>query len=149
VAYLVDTSVLVRLANLADSLYPAAARAVTELHHRRETLHIAPQNLVEFRSVATRPTEQNGLGLPPAVVEAQIDSFEGTFSLLSETPDIYPIWKALVSSIGVIGKQVHDARLVAVCHVHGITSVLTFNVAHFTSLAAFAPGISVVDPINI
>ena len=42
----------------------------------------------------------------------------------------YPAWKALVNALGVIGKQVHDARLVAVCHVHAVTHLLTFNVAH-------------------
>jgi hypothetical protein len=62
-AYLIDTSVLARLANVDDLSYPAAFHAVTELHRRGEVLHIAPQNLVEFRSVATRPAAVNGLGL--------------------------------------------------------------------------------------
>jgi len=44
--------------------------------------------------------------------------------LVAETPDIDPAWKALVGALGVIGKQVHDARLVAVCHVHGVTHLL-------------------------
>jgi hypothetical protein len=51
--------------------------------------------------------------------------------------------------LGVIGKQVRDARHVAVCHVHGVTHVLTINVAHFTRLAAAASGIVVVDPAAV
>jgi len=69
VAVLVDTSVLIRLANAADSSHAVAARAVVELHRRGEVLHLTPQNLVEFRAVATRPTGVNGLGLSPQEAE--------------------------------------------------------------------------------
>lgn len=75
--------------------------------------------------------------------------FEGTFPLLAETPDIYPAWKAFVGALGVVGKRVHDARLVAVCHVHAVTHVLTFNVSHFVGLAGFGQGIVVVDPATV
>jgi predicted nucleic acid-binding protein len=71
------------------------------------------------------------------------------FPLLEETPAIFPAWKALVSALGVIGKQVHDARLVAVCHVHGVANILTFNTGHFTRLAAFGPGLAVLDPAAV
>jgi predicted nucleic acid-binding protein len=148
-AYLVETSILVRLANTADANHTVAAQAVLRLHRRGESLRTTPQNFVEFRNCATRPISANGLGLAPAVVEAQTTAFETTFPLLPETPDIYPAWKALVQASGVIGKQVHDARLVAVCHVYGITHVLTFNVQHFVRFAAFGPGIAVVDPSSI
>jgi hypothetical protein len=51
--------------------------------------------------------------------------------------------------VGIIGKRVHDARLVAVCHVHAVTHMLTFNVAHFAGMAAFGPGIIVVDAATV
>jgi hypothetical protein len=54
-----------------------------------------------------------------------------------------------VSGAGVIGKRVHDARLVATCHAHAVTHLLTFNVSHFTQMAAFGPGIVVVDPATL
>ena len=50
---------------------------------------------------------------------------------------------------GVIGKQVHDARLVAVCHVYGITHLLTFNVPHFSKFSAFGQGVVIVDPASV
>jgi hypothetical protein len=105
--------------------------------------------MIEFRNVATRPVTVNGLGLSTVDTEALAATFEARFPLLAETPDIYPAWKAVVSALGVIGKQVHDARLVAVCHVHAVTHVLTFNVAHFARLAGFGPGILVVDPASV
>ena len=148
-AYLIDTSILARLANTADALYPTADRAVTELHRAGEVLHITPQNLVEFRNLATRPRVVNGLGLSAVDAEAKAAVFEGKFPLLAETPDIYPAWKALVGGLGIIGKRVHDARLVAVCHVHAVTHLLTFNVSHFAGMAGFGPGIVVVDPTTV
>lgn len=148
-AQLVDTSILGRLANSADAFHGVAVRAVVELHRRGETLHITSQNVIEFRSVATRPASINGLGLSPSETEAKVSSFEGAFPLLEENPNIYPAWKLLVMSLGVVGKQVHDARLVAICHVHRITHMLTFNVPHFARLAGFGPGIIVVDPTTI
>src|SRR5262245_38726702 len=148
-AYLLDTTILGRLANASDVQHAVAARAVLELHRRGEVLHITPQILVEFRNVATRPVAVNGLGLSTVDAEALAATFEARFPLLTETPDIYPAWKALVAALGVIGKQVHDARLVAVCHVHAVTHVLTFNVAHFVRLAGFGPGVVVVDPATV
>jgi predicted nucleic acid-binding protein len=149
VAYLIDTSILVRLANTVDARHAIATGAVLELHRRGEVIHMTPQVLIEFRNVATRPVAVNGLGLTAANAELHAAVFETRFPLLSETPDIYPAWKALVTALGVIGKQVHDARLVVVCHVHSVTHLLTFNVSHFVRMAGFAPGIVVVDPASV
>jgi predicted nucleic acid-binding protein len=148
-AFLVDTSILGRLANRTDPSYLVADRAVTELHRRGESLHLTPQNLVEFRNVATRPAAANGLGLTPAEAEAKAADFEALFPLLPETADIYPAWKTLVVAAATIGKQVHDARLVAVCHVSGVSHLLTFNTAHFARLASFGPGIVLVHPASV
>jgi predicted nucleic acid-binding protein len=148
-AFLVDTSVLVRLANTNDPQHAVAARAVLELHRRGEVLHITPQVLIEFRNVATRPKTANGAGLPIVEAETHAAAFESKFPLLAETPDIYPTWKGLVGAQGIIGKQVHDARLVAVCHVHGVSHLLSFNISHFARMSAFGPGLAVVDPANV
>jgi predicted nucleic acid-binding protein len=146
---MVDTSILGRLANKADQFYPVALRAVVELHRRGEVLHVTPQNLIEFRNAATRPTTSNGLGLSAAEAEAKASVFEAAFPLLVEIPDIYPAWKTLVYTLNVIGKLVHDARLIAVCHVHGISHLLTFNVPHFARLATYGPGIAVIEPASV
>ena len=148
-AVLIDTSILGRLANRADVAHPVAANAVAELHRRGEVLHVTPQNLIEFRNFATRPVSANGLGLAAAAAEGLGATFEAAFPLLGETPDIYPAWKAIVGALGVVGKQVHDARLVAVCHVHAVTHLLTFNVAHFVRMAGFGPGVVVIDPATV
>jgi predicted nucleic acid-binding protein len=118
---------------------------VIELYRRGEVLHVTPQVLIEFRNVATRPINANGLGLPTKDAETQAAAFETAFPLLPDTSDIYSAWKEIVEKLGVIGKQVHDARLVAVCQVHGMSHLLTFNVVHFARMAGFGSGIGVVD----
>lgn len=148
-AYLVDTSILGRVANVNDAMYSVATGAVLELHRRGETLHVSPQVMIEFRSVATRPIAVNGLGLSPTETETLAATFESRFPLLQETPAVYPAWKAIVAALGVIGKQVHDARHVAFCHVNAVTHVLTFNVPHFSRLATFGQGVVVVDPTTV
>lgn len=147
--YLLDTNILVRLANAADVRHSEAILAVLKLHRGGQAIHSTSQVLIEFRNVATRPVALNGLGLPSVDAAAQTVAFEAQFPLLPGTPDILPSWKAIVDSFGVIGKQVHDACLVAVCHVHALTHLLTFNVAHFARLATFGQGVIVVDPTSV
>lgn len=148
-AYLVDTSLLARLANKSDAQHSVAVAAVLQLHRLGEVLHITPQVLVEFRNVATRPINLNGLGLLTSDTESQTLEFEALFPLLVETADIYPAWKGIVETLGIVGKQVHDARLVAVCHAHGVTHLLSFNVGHFNRMAGVGPRIEVVNPRNV
>lgn len=145
-AILTDTNILVRLANKSDALFQVAFNAVAKLHRRGETLHITPQNLIEFRHVATRPTAANGLGLSVTTTEQQAADFETKFPLLPDSADIYPAWKSLVQAVPIIGKKVHDARLVAVCHAHGISHLMTFNLADFAPMSSFGPGVTIVDP---
>ena len=146
---LLDTSVLGRLANRADASHTIATTAIAKLHRRGERLRITAQNLIEFRNFATRPTTANGLGLSTVDASALGSTFEASFPLLVETPAIYPTWLTLVDALGVVGKQVHDARLVAVCHVHAVTHLLTFNIGHFSRLAAFGSGLVILDPAKI
>lgn len=148
-AVLIDTSLLGRLANRADTAHAIAQAAVAELHRRGESLHVTAQNLIEFRNFATRPIAANGLGLTPAAAAKLTATFEAAFPLLPETPAIYPAWRTLVDTLRIVGRQVHDARLAAVCHVHGVSHLLTFNVGHFTRLAAAPPGIVVLDPAKL
>ena len=148
-ALILDSSVLVRLANASDALHPTATRAVLELRRRGETLFITPQGPAEFWVVATRPVAVNGLGLSAVQAEARLGTLEALFPLLEDGPGMYAAWRDSVVGLGVVGKQAHDARLVAACRVHGAAGVVTFNVRHFARLAAFWPGIRVVDPATV
>ncbi|MGI4788089.1 MAG: type II toxin-antitoxin system VapC family toxin [Janthinobacterium lividum] len=148
-AHLLDSSILLRHTNPSDPLHLVAANAILTLHRQGEVLHTAPQIFTEFRCVVTRPADVNGLGLSSAEAQAKAAIYEAEFPLLLETPELFVSWKALVEAADVRGKQVHDARLIAICQVYGITNILTFNVRHFTRMAAFVPGLVIIDPTSI
>src|SRR5690242_5622757 len=98
-AHLLDTNILGRLANARDPGNPIATRHATVLHRAGEVLYITPQTLIEFRSVATRPTAVNGLGMSAAAAQAEAAGFEAKFPLLPDTPAVYPAWKAIVHAL--------------------------------------------------
>jgi hypothetical protein len=87
--------------------------------------------LYEFWVVATRPTENNGLGLLPEEADQEITSILKFFRLRYDNRGIFSRWRELVVSRAVKGKPAHDARLAATMHQHAITHILTFNFADF------------------
>jgi predicted nucleic acid-binding protein len=148
VAYLLDTSVLARLANQADAQHAIAVQSVVGLHRGGEVLCVTPQVLIEFRSVATRPKESNGLGMASADAVKEAAVFEQVFPLMLDTAEVYAAWKRIVETLQFTGKQVHDARLIAMCQVRGINDLLTFNVGHFQRIAACGPTVKIVSPVE-
>jgi predicted nucleic acid-binding protein len=142
---LVDTSTLLRTLQRGHPQYETATRALEILPGRGRELHIVAQNLIELWTVATRPLEQNGLGMSPSGTAAELRRLKGMFLLLPETPAIYPAWEALVIKHRVLGKPAHDARLVAAMQVHGLTAILTFDKSGFSRF----PGIEVVFPEDV
>ena len=139
---LVDSNILLRSLHPGHPHYAAAENSVAELRLRNETLCIAPQTLIEFWAVAR---EDNGLGLPTARVATELMSLRRLFRLLPSTPEVLEAWQRIVVTHGIVGKQTHDAHLVAIMQVHSVQSVLTFNVSHFTRF----PNITVLNPAQI
>jgi predicted nucleic acid-binding protein len=142
---LIDTNTLLRTLQVRHPQYETAVRALEILPGRGRDLHIVPQNLVELWVVATRPVEQNGLGMAPSAVAMELTRIKGMFDLLPDTPAIYPVWESLVTQYQVTGKPAHDARLVAAMLVHGLTAILTFDKTGFSRYS----GIEVVNPADV
>src|SRR5579872_4470331 len=128
---LVDTSILARSVYKSDPLHQVAVDAVDALRQQNEQLCLVPQNFYEFWVVCTRPAGQNGLGMTPAEVDAEIARLEQLFAVLQEVPAIFPEWWRIVTRYQVCGKNGHDARLVAAMTVHGVGRILTFNTQDF------------------
>jgi len=129
-AVLLDTNVLLRLAQPQHPSAPLAAKALKALRAGNETLHIAQQNIVEFWALATRPIDANGLGFTTRQAAEEVGALKRLFLLLPELP-LQDAWERLVVEYRVSGKNAHDARLVAAMVVHGIESILTFNTQDF------------------
>ena len=138
---LVDTNVLLLRLTLRHEHHRNAVHATARLIESAEPAHVTPQNIAEFWAAATRPTARNGLGLSPATAAAEIERIERVFVLLPDEPAIHAAWKRLVTTHGVIGNRVYDARLVASMAVHGVGRILTFNTGDFARY-----GIEVIHP---
>jgi predicted nucleic acid-binding protein len=80
-----DTNILLRLANPAAKEHEVCRSAITRLVDAGRTLATAPQILIEFWVVATRPTDVNGLGWSPDFARTSVDAFSEQFRLLVET----------------------------------------------------------------
>ena len=144
-SYLVDTNLLVRLAQPKNPHRREAVRALRTLRRQPESLGIVPQNLVEFWAVATRPASSNGLGLTIDETSKLIGKLKVLFTLLPESAEIFAEWERIVLQHQVFGKQAHDARLVAAMLVHNVTHLLTFNTDDFKRYE----GITVVNPSSV
>ena len=118
--FLLDTNILVRLAHRTDSQHKLAWDAAIKLFLANAELFIVPQNVYEFWSVSTRPTQLNGLGLTASQATIEITRLRTFFDLLLETPDFFAEWGNWCPH-SIIGKNAHDTRLVAAMIVHGIT----------------------------
>lgn len=134
--YLVDSNVLLRLLQRNDPHHSTIHQAVRALLARGDELCCAPQNIVELWNVSTRPaTARGGFGLTTAETDRRVRLIERVFTVLEETPAVYPEWRRLVVNHSVAGVQVHDARIVAVMNVHAVTHVLTLKGADFSRYA--------------
>ena len=142
---LIDTSTLLRTLQVRHPQHETATRALELLPVQGRILHIVPQNLVELWVVATRPIEQNGLGMRPDAAALELARLKSMFELLPDIPAIYPVWESLVTRHQVSGKPAHDARLVAAMASHGLTAILTFDESGFSRY----PDIEVVHPAAV
>ena len=142
---LVDTNILLRTLQPHHPLYDAVEHALEILPGQGRNLCLVPQNCVELWAVATRPTDQNGLGFSISEASEELARIKAIFSMLPETRDIYPAWERLVTEYGVSGKKTHDARLVAAMQVHGLSAILTFDTDDFQRYT----GIEAVHPDDV
>lgn len=145
---LLDTGIILRLINKIDAEHSVVRSAVRILIKQREELVIAIQNTAEYLNVATRPLVNNGLGLAPkAALDLLERDIEPICAVLSERDNIYDEYKRLIAQYSVIGKQVHDARLVAMMLTWQVGSILTLNERNFRR---YEPeGIVVVTPASL
>jgi predicted nucleic acid-binding protein len=147
-AYLLDTGILLRLIDEPDPQHDIVCDAVDMLVGRKLELFITIQNIAEFWNVATRPKANNGLELPPAkAAQLFADAIEPYCAIVLEQDSLEVEFKRLLTQYCVIGKQVHDARLVAMMLAWQIDHILTLNERNFQRFTS--EGITVVSPATV
>jgi predicted nucleic acid-binding protein len=72
-------------------------------------------------------------------------AIEAGMNFLPDSEAVYREWRRIVVAHRVAGVQVHDARLAAAMYVHGVTHILTLNVADFSRFE----GLTAVHPETV
>ncbi|OQX67007.1 MAG: VapC toxin family PIN domain ribonuclease [Sorangiineae bacterium NIC37A_2] len=117
----VDTNILV-YAHRRDSEWNAIAYArLVELAESRATWAIPWPCVHEFYSIVTHPRIYS----PPSTVAQALDQIEawmesGNLVLLAEEGPYWPHLREVIQVAKVRGPAVHDARIAAICSVHGV-----------------------------
>ena len=141
----VDTNVLVYAHREDADWHSAAAEKLTALAEGKAAWAIPWPCIHEFLAIVTHPrifAPPSPLGVAVKQVDAWLES--PTLSLLSEAVDYWPLLKAAITTGKIVGPQVHDARIAALCAQHGVRELWSadrdFN--RFASLTVINPMIA-------
>src|SRR3954470_17583866 len=146
--YLIDTGILLRIIDEQDPQHELVQNVFERLGRERHDAYITTQNIAELWNVATRPTANNGLNLSPAIISKLFaDMIDPLCTVLTEPDILLSEFRRLLLQYNVIGKQVHDARLVAMMLVWQIDNLLTLNDRDFRRYES--GGIKIVTPASL
>ncbi|MDB5387185.1 MAG: hypothetical protein JWM11_2831 [Planctomycetaceae bacterium] len=139
---LLDTNILLRMAQTASPDHFTSKSAVLKLAQAQVVLCVVPQVIYEFWVVATRPITANGLGMDVLTAERSILGIIQNYFFLKDERGIFDNWRSRVVLNSVYGKPAHDARLIAAMARHNLSNILTFNTsdfARYSGIQVFAP----------
>jgi predicted nucleic acid-binding protein len=142
---LLDTNILLRLSEKAHPHYQPAIESLRRLAAEGRTFCIGSQTVGEFLAVAARAVEDRGLGMNQATADAELSKVTSALDILYDSPAVIVELRRLVVAYGVVGKSIHDARLVATMIGNGVRDILTFNVRDFARFGE----ISVLNPLDL
>lgn len=138
----VDTNLLVYAHREDNPWHEAAYARLTELAEGRGAWAIPWPCLHEFLAIVTHPR----IFEPPTPLELALDQVEAwlespSLALLTESPGYWPMLRSALESGRVHGPQVHDARIAALCHSHGVKELWTADrdFGRFPALAVRNP----------
>jgi predicted nucleic acid-binding protein len=145
-AVVVDTNVLLSATAPLRPHHHAALRVLNVWPNEGIVLATGSQVLREYLAVATRPVTANGLDLAAEDALANVAAFRGRMRFLLESEPTWDRLRALIATYGCLGKQVHDANVVATALTSGITKLVTANTTDFRR---FATEIEVIDLASV
>ena len=95
-SFLVDTNILLRIAQPNHSHHSIALGSLARLIEDDAEAYFTMQNAAEFWNVATRPISRNGLGYSIDFAREEIGKIESLLTILPDSPEVYAEWKRLV-----------------------------------------------------
>ncbi len=139
----VDTNILVYAHREDSPFHQAAFQRVAELAEGPATWAIPWPCLHEFLAIVTHPR----IYAPPTPLAKALDQVGAwlespTLDLLAELATYWPTLRVLLTDGRVVGAQVHDARVAALCRQHGARELWSAD----RDFSRFA-GLVVVNPL--
>ena len=138
----VDTNILVYAHREDSPFHVAASQRIAEIAEGSASWAIPWPCLHEFLAIVTHPRIYD----PPTPLDRaldQVDAWLGSPSLvlLAETPDHWPTLRSLLASGRIIGPQIHDGRVAALCRQHGVRELWSADrdFSRFAGLVATNP----------
>ena len=122
----VDSNLLVYAHRSDSPWYEAAADALARLATARASWAIPWPCIHEFISVVTHPK----IYAPPSRLAQALDQIEAwlespSLVLIGEAEGYWPEFRRTLEDSRVIGPRVHDARIAAICELHGVRELWT------------------------
>ena len=122
----VDTNILVPFMRTEYPQHSAAYECIRTLAEGTAVWALPWPCLHEFLAVVTNPRIFREPSTPAEAITAVDARLESpTVRLLGEEPGYWSVAKALIEAPGVIGGRVHDARVAALCLLHGVKELWT------------------------
>jgi len=139
----VDTNILVYVHREDSPWHEHAYARLSALAEGRAAWAIPWPCLHEFLAIVTHPQIYN----PPSPLETALAQVEAWLEapglvLLAETGNYWPELRATLTAGRLAGPQVHDARIAALCSLHGIEELWTAD----RDFGRF-PGLKVRNPL--
>ena len=139
----VDTNILIYAHRPEAPFNDAAHRCLTLLGEGRGSWAIPWPCLHEFLAVVTNPKAFR----PPTSLEDALDQVSAwraspSLVVLGETGEYWTTLASIVRAGRVSGPRIHDARIAALCQLHGVRELWTAD-RDFTRF----PGITVFNPL--
>jgi toxin-antitoxin system PIN domain toxin len=121
-----DTNVLVYAHRRDSAWHEPASACVRSLAQGRSPWAIPWPCIHEFFAIVTHPRIYGPPSKPRQAAE-QIDAWLESPSvvMLAESDGYWDVLRKLLGSARVKGAQVHDARIAAMCRVHGVRELWT------------------------
>jgi hypothetical protein len=124
----VDTNILIYAHREDSPWHKAAYRCIVQLSEGVLSWAIPWPCIHEFLAIVTHPNIYD----PPTPLRIAIEQVEAwmespTLVLLSETNEHWKTLKNFLTKGKILGAQVYDARVAALCKQHGITELWTVD----------------------
>lgn len=132
---MLDTNVFLAATDEGRAEHRDALTVLNDWAAGHTQLCTSGQVLREYLAVSTRPANKNGLGLSLPDALGNVHAIRARTTALAEDAKVTERLLGLLADVECLGKQVHDANLVATMLVHGVGTIVTMNAGDFARFA--------------